>query len=95
MATTAGGGDGGDGDDGRRGLRGQRAMGDGAVAAMSPEEVGEEVVVDETEFFVSAIYIGGAFSTGWSHQPVLKANFRQAKGRETAPLVPVGATTRY
>ena len=37
---------------------------------MSREEVREEVVVDETEFFVSAIYIGGAFSTGWSHQPV-------------------------
>ena len=51
--------------------------------------------VDETEFFVSAIYIGGAFSTGWSHQPVLKANFRQAKGRETTPLVPVRATNRY
>ena len=62
---------------------------------MSLEVVGEEVVVDETEFSVSAIYIGGAFSTGWSHQPVLKANFRQAKGRETAPLVPVRATNRY
>ena len=55
----------------------------------------EEVVVDETDFFVSVIYIGGVFSTGWSHQPVLKANFRQAKGRETAPLVPVRATNRY
>ena len=77
---------------------------------MSREVVGEEVVVDETEFFVSAIYIGGAFSTGWSHQPVLKVSFRQAKRREahpfstrwwhqpvlkTPPLVPVGATTRY
>ena len=77
---------------------------------MSREVVGEEVVVDETEFFVSAIYIGGAFSTGWSHQPVLKANFRQVKRRETAPfstgswlepvlkahaLVPVGATNWY
>ena len=91
MATTGGGGD-----DGRRGLRGRRAMGDGAAAAaMSRELVGEEVVVDETEFFVSAIYIGGAFSTGWSHQPVLKANFRQAKGRETAPLVPVRGSNRY
>ena len=30
------------------------------AAAMSREVVGEEVVVDETEFFISAIYIGGA-----------------------------------
>ena len=45
------------------------------AAAMSREVVREEVVVDETEFFVSAIYIGGAFSTGWSHQLVLKDNF--------------------
>ena len=89
-ATTGCEGDGGDGDDGRRGRR--RAAG---AAAMSREVVGEEVVVDETEFFVSAIYIGGAFSTGWSHQPVLKANFRQAKGRETAPLVPVRGSNRY
>ena len=65
----------------RRGT-GRRRWAAGA-AAMPREVVGEEVVVDETEFFVSAIYIGGAFSTGWSHQPVLKANFRQAKGRET------------
>ena len=64
----------------------------GAGKKLDREEV---LVVDETEFFVSAIYIGGAFSTGWSHQPVLKANFRQAKGRETAPLVPVRATNRY
>ena len=70
----------------------------------------EEVVVDETEFFVSAIYIGGVFSTGWSHQPVLKANFGQPKRRETRAfstgwwlqpvlkgntLVPVGASNRY
>ena len=85
-------------------------MGAARAAAMSREVVGEEVVVDETEFFVSAIYIGGAFSTGWSHQPVLKANFGQAKRRETRAfstgwwlqpvlkgntLVPVGATNRY
>ena len=68
-AATGGGGDGGDGDDGRWGRR--RAAGAARAAAMSREVVGEEVVVDETEFFVSAIYIGGAFSTGWSHQPVL------------------------
>ena len=92
-ATTGGEGDGGDGDDGRRGRR--RAAGAARAAAMSREVVGEEVVVDETEFLVSAIYIGGAFSIGWSHQPVLKANFRQAKGRETAPLVPVHGSNRY
>ena len=73
----------------------RRAAGAARAAAMSREVVGEEVVVDETEFFVSAIYIGGAFSTGWSYQPVLKANFRQAKGRETAPLVPVRGSNRY
>ena len=55
----------------------------------------EEVGVDETDFFVGSIYIGGVFSASWSHQPVIKANFRQAKGRETAPLVPVRATNRY
>ena len=38
---------------------------------------------DETEIFVSAIYIGWAFSTGSWLQPVLKAYFRQAKRRET------------
>ena len=92
-ATTGGEGDGGDGDGGRRGRR--RAAGTARAAAMSREVVGEEVVVDETEFFVSAIYIGGAFSTSWSHQPVLKGNFRLAKGRETAPLVPVRGSNRY
>ena len=65
---------------------------------------------EETEIFVSVVYIGGAFSTGWSHQPVLKVKFGQAKRREehtfstrwwlelvlkTNPLVPVCATTRY
>ena len=74
---------------------GRRRQDGAAAAAMSRVVVGEEVVVDETEFFISAIYIGGAFSTGWSNQPVLKANFRQAKGRETAPLVPVRGSNRY
>ena len=36
----------------------------------------------ENEIFASVVYIGEAFSTGWSHQPVLKANFGQAKRRE-------------
>ena len=61
----------------------------GTAKKLDREEV---LVVDETDFFVSAIYIGGASSTGQRHQPVLKANFRQAKGRETAPLVPVAST---
>ena len=85
-ATTGGVGDGGDGDDGRRGRRGRRAMGRRVRRRSLDQE--EVLVVDE-------IYIGGVFSTGWSHQPVLKANFRQAKGRETAPLVPVRAMNRY
>ena len=40
-------------------------------ATGTAKKLDREEVVDETEFFVSAIYIGGAFSTGWSHQPVL------------------------
>ena len=64
----------------------------------------------KNEIFRSAVYIEGTFSTGWSHQPVLKACFGQAKRREATPfstgwwnkpvlkappLVPVYATTRY
>ena len=64
----------------------------------------------ENDIFVSVVYIEGTFSTGWSHQPVLKVCFGQAKRREATPfstgwwhkpvlkappLVPVCATTRY
>ena len=40
----------------------------------------------ENEIFVSVVYIEGTFSTGWSHQPVLKACFGQAKRREATPF---------
>ena len=47
-------------------------------------------------FFEAVSYIQGTFSTGWSHQPVLKVCFGQAKRREAPPppLVPVGGTNR-
>ena len=107
MTTTTGGGGDSDDDDERRATGGD----DGIEwrAAMFRERL-ETKWGDETEIFVSAIYIGWAFSTGSWLQPVLKAYFCQAKRRETkafstgwshqpvlkgGPLVPVGATNRY
>ena len=45
-------------------------------------EVGDE----KLKFFEVFSYIGDTFSTGWSHQPVLKVCFGQAKRREAHPL---------
>ena len=53
---------------------------------MATETETEERTERETEIFVAVVYIEGTFSTGWSHQPVLKACFGQAKRREPHPL---------
>ena len=50
---------------------------------------------EATEIFVSVVYIGGAFSTGLCHQPVLKASFASPSGGKRPPLVPGGGTNRY
>ena len=76
--TTTGGGGDSDDDDGRRATGGD----DGIERRAAMSRGWRRKWGDVTEIFVSAIYIGWAFSTGWSHQPVLKANFGQAKRRE-------------
>ena len=77
VTTTGGGGD-NDDDDGRRATGGD----DGIERRAAMSRGWRRKWGDVTEIFVSAIYIGWAFSTGWIHQPILKANFGQAKRRE-------------
>ena len=95
--TTTGGGGDSDDDDGRRATGGD----DGIERRAAMSRGWRRKWGDVTEIFVSAIYIGWAFSTGWSHQPVLKANFGQAKRREEQTistglwLQPVLKTTLY
>ena len=74
-----------------------RGGGDGAKEKKQREN-------ELTNCFEVFSYIGWAFSTGWSDQPVLKVNFGEAKRREaptfstgwwlqpvlkTLPLIPV------
>ena len=102
---------GGDGDGGGDGDRGGDGDGVDRSGRAGGASMGKQRKKQrESEIFVSVVYIEGTFSTGWSHQPVLKACFGQAKRREATPfstgwwhkpvlkappLVPVCATTRY
>ena len=50
--------------------------------------IGERSIVrdEKLNFFEVFSYIEPTFSTGWSHQPILKVCFGQAKRREPQPL---------
>ena len=80
---TGRGGDGDGGGDRDGGSDGDGVDRSGGTGGASMGKLGKKQ--RENEIFVSVVYIEGTFSTGWSHQPVLKACFGQGRCDKFSP----------